>query len=336
MTTLSFNGQHIGKSTVPGKKESAFCKDIILGLMSSSKYLPSKYFYDATGDRIFQKIMQCEEYYPFDCELEIFKESTGLLAGLITKRGGAFDLIELGAGDCRKSGHLLQHLVDAKADFTYRPIDISGNIIRYLEDELPLRIPGIEIDGLNGEYFDMLEKADRTSGNRKVVMFLGSNLGNMPPEDALSFCRNLRSWLRQGDIAIIGLDLKKDPATILAAYNDKAGITREFNLNLLRRINRELQADFDMDQFGHFPVYDPGTGSCKSYLISRRKQDVTLVTAGGPRTIRFEENEEIFMEISQKYTVGEIDGLADQAGFETVGMLFDQKKWFVDVIWEIN
>jgi dimethylhistidine N-methyltransferase len=335
MTTIHFNGQPIGTPAIHGKKDTPFCKDIIYGLTASRKHLPAKYFYDAAGDRLFQEIMQCEEYYPFDCELEIFKESTGRLADFITRPDGAFDLIELGAGDCTKSSHLLKHLVDTETDFTYRPIDISANIIHYLECALPQAIPGIRIAGLNGEYFDMLAKAERTSENRKVVMFLGSNLGNMPPEVALAFCRDLRSYLRRGDIAMIGLDLKKDPATILAAYNDKGGITREFNLNLLRRINRELCGNFDVDQFRHFPVYDPGTGSCKSYLISLKKQDVTLVTAGGARIIHLAENEEIFMEISQKYTVEQIGGMARHAGFEMAGMLFDKKKWFVDVIWEV-
>jgi len=335
MSTINFNGQSLEMPAIHGKKDTSFCKEILYGLTASPKHLPAKYFYDAAGDRLFQEIMQCEEYYPFDCELEIFEESTGRLADFITAPGGAFDLIELGAGDCTKSSHLLKYLVDTETDFTYRPIDISANIIHYLERALPSSIPGIRIAGLNGEYFDMLAKAAKTSGNRKVVMFLGSNLGNMPPEEALDFCQNLRSFLRRGDIAIIGLDLKKNPATILAAYNDKGGITREFNLNLLRRINRELQGNFEIDQFRHFPVYDPGTGSCKSYLISLRKQDVTLVTAGGSRTVHFAENEELYMEISQKYTVDQIGSMARQAGFDTAGALFDKKKWFVDAIWEV-
>ncbi|HEX3934148.1 MAG TPA: L-histidine N(alpha)-methyltransferase [Puia sp.] len=335
MTTLNFNGQHIDVSTVPGKKETSFCSDIIQGLKSSPKYLWSKYFYDSKGDRIFQEIMQCDEYYPFKCELEIFKESTQQLADRITFRGGGFDLIELGTGDGTKTSHLLKHLVAAGADFTYMPIDISSNIIHYLKGELMSAIPGIRIAALHGEYFDMLEKAAMLSNRRKVVLFLGSNLGNMPREEALTFCRNLRGYMHPGDIAIIGLDLKKDPATVLSAYNDKGGITREFNLNLLTRINRELQANFDVGQFHHFPIYDPGTGSCKSYLISKKKQEVTLHTAGGPRVIHFSENEEIFMEISQKYSPEQVISLARQAGFAPAEMLFDKKKWFVDAIWEV-
>ncbi len=304
--------------------------------MSSPKHLPSKYFYDTAGDRLFQEIMHSEEYYPFECELEIFKESTGPLADFITRPEEPLDLIELGAGDCTKSSHLLKYLVRAHTNFTYIPIDISAGIIRYLERELPAGIPAIRVMGLHGEYFEMLEKAAALSNHRKVVMFLGSNLGNMLPDQALNFCCDLRRYLRPRDRAIIGLDLKKNPATVLAAYNDKAGLTRKFNLNLLHRINRELHANFDVDQFQHFPVYDPDTGSCKSYLISLKKQEVALITPGGTRIIHFAENEEIFMEISQKYTVDQINSLARHAGFTPRGMLQDKKKWFVDVIWEVN
>jgi len=335
MTTSNYAGETISMTATAVKKDTAFARDVIEGLTSRSKYLSPKYLYDSTGDHIFQQIMQCEEYYPFDCELEIFKERAQHLAELITTDERPFDLIELGAGDCTKSSYLLRHLVERGTDFTYMPIDISSNIIHYLNRELPSSIPGIKMLGLNGEYFEMLERASFLSGNRKVVMFLGCNLGNMFPEEAFTFCRDLRSFMRPGDMAIIGLDLKKEPATILAAYNDRAGISLQFNLNLLRRINRELRGTFDTRQFKHFPIYDPGTGSCKSYLISLRKQDVTIFTAEGPKIIHFNENEEIFMEISQKYTIEQIGIMAKQAAFEPVEMIFDHKKWFVDTIWKV-
>jgi L-histidine N-alpha-methyltransferase len=334
MPAINFDNQEITAGSPILKKEVLFYKDVVDGLSSTPKYLQSKYFYDIEGDRLFQGIMNCQEYYPFNCELEIFSEQTKELANAIMAPGGAFNLIELGAGDCTKSSHLLKHLVEINADFTYMPIDISTNIIDYLKLRLPVTIPGINISGLNGEYFDMLEEAAELSYNRKVVMFLGSNLGNMLPEAANEFCCELRSHLRPGDLAIIGVDLKKHPATILAAYNDKGGITKDFNLNLLKRINRELSANFDLSQFGHYPVYDPETGSCKSYLISLKDQEVTLATEDDLKTIRFTENEQIFMEISQKYTVDQVANLADQASFIIVEKFFDRKKWFVDAIWE--
>ena len=312
---------------------SLFWKDVLKGLTSNPKYLPSKYFYDRTGDGIFQGIMHCEEYYPFDCEREIFQRRTAELAAALMRPGADFDLIELGAGDCAKSVYLLQYLVNAGAGFTFMPIDISSNIIGYLQSQLPLTIPGLKIRGLNGDYFCMLQKVSAVSGNRKVVLFLGSNLGNMSTVEARQFCRDLRSHLSPGDMALIGLDLKKCPRTILAAYNDREGITKRFNLNLLERINRELDADFDLGKFDHFPVYDPRSGACKSYLVSTADQEVTLRCNGDEETICFTRNEEIFMEISQKYTVGQVGYLADQASFDTVQRFYDDREWFVDALW---
>ncbi len=300
------------------------------GLQASPKYLQSKYFYDTAGDKLFQDIMNCEEYYPTNCEMEIFAEQTKGLANAILVGGDGFDLIELGAGDATKSSYLLQHLLDKGVDFTYLPIDISGHVIDYLNSTLPVTLPGLKIDGLNGDYFDMLKKAAARSNRRKVVLFLGSNVGNMPVSAAEKFCRELRNHLSSGDMVLLGIDLKKNPKTILAAYNDKAGITKRFNLNLLERINRELNADFDLSQFDHYPTYDPETGSCKSYLISLADQSVKI---NGGEPIHFLKNEHIFMEISQKYTVAQSDQLAKVAGFNTDGHFYDKKQWFLDVIW---
>lgn len=334
-TTINLNIEKAGAASAAAKNEGLFCKDILNGLQCSPKHLPSKYFYDTIGDQLFQAIMECEEYYPFDCELEIFRESTAQMAKAIASQGGPFDLIELGAGDCTKSTYLLRHLVETKTDFTYMPIDISKNMIDYLHVQLPLTIPGIRVNGLNGEYFPMLEKASLLSGNRKVILFLGSNLGNMLPEQALVFLRDMQVFLRPGDLVIIGLDLKKHPATILAAYNDKGGITRDFNLNLLHRINRELKANFDVTRFQHYPVYDPQTGSCKSYLVSLCDQTVTIHVSEGAKKIHFHENEEILMEISQKYTRQQVQELGQMASFKTIEMLFDSRNWFVDAIWQV-
>jgi dimethylhistidine N-methyltransferase len=318
-----------------GAREGAlFYRDVMKGLSSRPKYLPSKYFYDVKGDAIFQEIMNCVEYYPFACELEIFRQKASELASEIRGAGDSIDLIELGAGDCTKSMHLLKQLLKTGTSFTYMPVDISSNIISYLEAELPLAIPGLKIKGLTGEYFTMLEKAMEFSNNRKVILFLGSNLGNMSVTEAAIFCKDLRNHLCPGDLAIIGLDLKKNPRTILAAYNDKEGITRRFNLNLLERINRELDADFDLCKFDHFPVYDPQSGVCKSYLVSKTDQDISIGYMGKEEMIHFDKSEEIFMEISQKYTVPQIGELAAGASFEMVRTFYDSRGWFADSVWQ--
>jgi L-histidine N-alpha-methyltransferase len=309
--------------------DEQFYKDVVKALTATPKRLDSKYFYDANGDKIFQELMGCEEYYPTNCEMEIFTSQTAELCKAIIADGDAFDLIELGAGDATKSTQLLKYLIDNKADFTYLPIDISENVISYLNITLPVTLPGINITGLNGEYFDMLKKAASISNKRKVVMFLGSNVGNMPVHVAQGFCSELRNNLSEGDMVLIGIDLKKNPKTVLAAYNDKEGITKRFNLNLLERINRELGGDFNTRQFDHYATYNPETGACKSYLISLTDQKVKI----GDETISFLKDEYIDMEISQKYAVEQIHELAVKAGFKPLNQFFDSKKWFVDAIW---
>ncbi len=306
-----------------------FYNDVIKGLSGTPKRLNSMYFYDAVGDKIFQELMACPEYYPTSCEMEIFSTKTAALAQTIMTDGNGFDLIELGAGDATKSTYLLKYLVNQQADFTYLPIDISANVINYLNVKLPLTIPGLKITGLNGEYFDMLKKAASLSNRRKVVLFMGSNIGNMPVAEANQFCKTLREHLNPGDMALIGFDLKKSPKTILAAYNDSEGITKRFNLNLLLRINRELGGNFDVSQFDHYATYDPETGACKSYLISLKDQIVTI----DKETIRFVKDEYIYMEISQKFTIMQTDQMAANTGFRPVDRFFDIKKWFVDAVW---
>jgi L-histidine N-alpha-methyltransferase len=309
--------------------QQQFCNDVLAGLTATPKYLEAKYFYDSRGDELFQEIMNSPEYYPTNCEMEIFTQQTEALASAIIADGSAFDLIELGAGDATKSTHLLRHLLDNKADFTYLPIDISGHVINYLNEALPATLPGLQLTGLTGEYFDMLKQAAEISDRRKVVLFLGSNIGNMPVEDAERFCAELRRHLSPGDSVLMGVDLKKNPKIILAAYNDAQGFTRQFNLNLLTRINRELEANFDTAQFEHYPMYDPETGACKSYLISLTDQQVQLCD----ETIVFKKDEYIYMEISQKYTVEQTNQMAAKTGFEPVNHFFDSKEWFLDAIW---
>ena len=314
---------------------SQFLTDVIKGLTSTPKKLDSKYFYDAIGDQLFQDLMNCAEYYPTDCELDIFANQTANLAKAIMGDGTeAFDLIELGAGDAMKSTYLLRYLLDQGVDFTYLPIDISAHVIEDLDNNLSKTLPGLKFEGLNGEYFQMLQKAAALSKNRKVVLFLGSNIGNMPVVEAEHFCAELHHRLSPGDMVLIGFDLKKNPKTILAAYNDEEGITRKFNLNLLTRINKELGADFDVDQFDHFPTYDPETGACRSYLVSLADQKVHI--ADHNESIHFQQDEFIYMEISQKFTIYQTEEMAKKTGFEKVNYLLDTKNWFADAIWRVQ
>jgi L-histidine N-alpha-methyltransferase len=313
-------------------QKTQFLQETLAGLQSEPKFMLSKYFYDATGDRIFQQIMEMEEYYLTNAEMEILQYQAKQLSQAIAADGSPFDLIELGAGDATKSIHLLKYLTVNGLEFSYLPIDISEHVIADLEENLPKKLPGLDMKGLNGDYFDMLKRATELSGRRKVVLFMGANIGNMNIADAEKFCLSLKEILSPNDFLIIGFDLKKNPQKILAAYNDKAGITKAFNLNLLQRINKELDGDFNPEHFDHYANYDPATGACKSYLISLKKQIVNI----GQNAIHFAENEHIFMEISQKYSLTDIDNLAEKTGFKPVQRFFDQQQYFVDAIWMVD
>lgn len=309
---------------------SQFLEDVLIGLSAKDKFLQSKYFYNAKGDVLFQKIMECKEYYPTKCEMEIFTNQTNEFVSIFTKHSSEFDIVELGAGDATKSVHLLKGLLDNEVKFTYFPVDISRNVIDLLHTTLPKKLTGLHLHGLNGEYFEMLEKAKTLSDKIKVVLFLGGNIGNVAFDKAGEFCKRMRRHLNPGDLVLIGFDLKKNPIKILDAYNDKSGYTRDFNLNLLQRINDELNGNFKIDNFYHYPTYDPATGACKSYLVSSKNQKAEIAD----NTFSFAEGEAIFMEIAQKYTIQQTDELAEKSGFVPKHHFLDSKKWFLDTVWE--
>lgn len=299
------------------------------GLTRTPKQLPSKYFYDEAGDQLFQQIMAMPEYYLTDAELEIFEHHKHHLLEAIGHR--PFDLIELGAGDGTKTKVLLRHFLEQGAQFRYRPIDISGNVLAQLESDLRDSLPDLPVDSLEGDYFDVLS---RLSGEdiRKVILFIGGNIGNFRVRGATDFLRQLGEQLHPGDLLLIGFDLKKDPQTILDAYNDPAGITAAFNLNLLTRLNRELGGDFDREQFKHWETYNPATGETRSYLVSKREQTVHLKKLN--IQVHFDAWEAIEVELSQKYSLKEIEAMAAMTGFHPQLHFFDRQHYFVDTLWE--
>ncbi len=274
-------------------------------------------------------IMMSPDYYLTRCEMEIFTcQAKGIVDSIISENL-AFELIELGPGNCAKSIHLIRALITANASFNYVPIDISENVISELQSFLPGNVPDLRFDGLVGDYFDTLAFHCLLRGTRKVVMCLGGNIGNMTVEECNQFCEKLRGYLKPGDQCIIGFDLVKHPAIIRRAYDDRAGLTREFNLNLLKRINRELEADFRIDQFDHYCSYDPLTGSAKSYLVCLSDMVVNLPGASIP----FEKDECIWTEISQKYSRSQIRQMAINNGFIHTAEFLDTRSWFMDAVW---
>lgn len=315
--------------TTPTTFQTAFEEDVYKGLTSFPKYLLSKYIYDQKGDKLFQQIMAMPEYYLTNCELNILKHHKAAIADIINKEGG-FDLIELGAGDGKKTKVLLQHLVDKKYDFNYLPIDISQHVLEELESSLKDEIPEVNVKIQQGTYFKTLENLADYSNRRKVILVLGSNIGNLLHENAIEFLKNIQEAMTAEDKLFMGFDQKKDPQKILDAYNDETGITEAFNKNLLARINKELDADFNLDNFKHWEVYDPESGTAKSYLVSKVQQKVAINKL--ELEVHFDAWESIHTEISQKYDDAVVEWLAEEAGLEIQTSFQDNENCYKNYI----
>jgi dimethylhistidine N-methyltransferase len=309
-----------------------FALDVLVGLSESPKQLSSKYFYDDVGSQAFQKIMDLPEYYLTDCEFDILTQQQDAFTDLVKKE--AFNLVELGAGDGRKTSLLLQKFLHENLNFRYIPIDISEGAMRTLTTLLESAMPSLRTEGIIAEYFQGLQWLQMHSDRRNMVLFLGSNLGNFDKIHAKHFLRHMWNTLNDGDYAVIGFDLKKDIDLMLRAYNDSQGVTATFNLNLLRRINRELGGTFDLDKFRHYATYDVFSGAMESYLVSQERQDVFIKKIGA--SFSFNAWEPIHTEYSYKYLVSDIEELATGTGYEIVNQLYDTKRYFVDSIWRVR
>lgn len=308
---------------------SPFSQDVLKGLSAKQKYIPSKYFYDDKGSRIFQQIMDMPEYYLTRAEMEIMTLHPDAIAAAIPYRE-AFNIIELGAGDGLKTNELLKFLINRHTDFTYMPIDISGEAMQHLEKKLAASLPNLTVHPLVGDYFEVLKNLD-TGGRPNLFLFLGGNIGNYEMSDAVALLQMLHISMQPNDRLLAGFDLRKNPQVIQLAYDDPHGITRSFNLNLLNRMNRELGGDFLLDNFDFYSFYNPYNGEVRSALVSLQAQEVVLKNLD--QTFQFEQNELIRTELSRKYTLPEIQSLAHDSGFETENHFFDKNHLFTDSLW---
>ena len=309
---------------------SQFKKDVELGLSDTPKTLPSKYFYDKRGDELFVQIMNMPEYYLTRAELEIFKEqSQEIIQALALDPNQYFELIELGAGDGTKTKELLKVLDKNGYNFDYIPIDISQNALDQLEEKLNKELPNVSVKKKQGDYFEMLATLHETK-HPKVVLFLGSNIGNMTDELATDFIYKLGANLRPNDKLFLGVDLIKSAEIVLPAYNDAAGITKAFNLNLLTRINKELDGNFKIDTFSHLAQYSEDDGIALSYLVSTVEQKVTLNAS--EKIFHFAKGEKIQTEISRKYNDEIINNILQDTDFQIKNKLTDSKDYFANYI----
>lgn len=311
-------------------QKEQFAADVREGLSKANRTLPSKWFYDETGDDLFVQIMHMPEYYLTRAEFEIFSEQTSdVIQAINVSPETHFDLIELGAGDGTKTKQLLGGLIDGGYSFDYVPIDISSHALDALHKDLQDRWPELHVQPQQGLYFQVLK--DLASTERpKVVLFLGSNLGNLSDERASAFLGQLAHCLRTGDRVLIGLDLKKSEDVVLPAYNDSQGITARFNLNVLTRINRELGGNFKVDQFAHRPEYTEEEGIARSFLESLQDQQVRIDALGA--SFSFQKGERIHTEVSRKYNDDILTAILSSTGLEVTARITDSKDYFADFI----
>jgi len=297
---------------------SEFGREMQTGLARSPRSISPKFFYDAAGSQLFDRICELPEYYPTRTELRILGECAAEIAGQI---GPNAEIVEFGAGSLTKVRLLLDALETPKR---YLPIDISGEHLEAAAERLKADYPDLAIQPIAADYtMPLVLPAPMAGSGRRVGFFPGSTIGNFEPDEALAFLQLAARMLRGGGL-LIGVDLVKDPARLHAAYNDAQGVTAEFNLNLLRRANAELDAGFDLDGFSHAAFYNAPHRRIEMHLVSRRAQSVYL----NGQEFAFEEGETIHTEYSHKFTVEGLRALAVRAGFRAGAVWTDPERLF--------
>jgi L-histidine N-alpha-methyltransferase len=310
-----------------------FLNDVLEGLSKTpQKTLPSKYFYDKKGDELFVQIMAAPEYYLTNAEMDIFQNKTDeMISALDIQPEINYNLIELGAGDGTKTFHLLDRMVSRGFQFEYMPVDISKNALTGLESMLNKRLPELKVIPQQGDYFVTLEQL-KMNNKPKIVLVLGSNIGNLQDHLAAEFIYKLGANLKKGDKIVLGVDLIKAKEIVLPAYNDAKGITAEFNLNLLDRINSELNGNFNRQYFVHKPYYEENEGIAKSFLMSTIKQKVSVFG----KEFEFDEGETIQTEISRKYKDEIIYQILSNTDIVLEKKIMDSNSLFADYILKRN
>jgi L-histidine N-alpha-methyltransferase len=300
----------------PGEERS-LADDVLDGLTRPFKELPPKHFYDAVGAELFDRICELPEYYPTRAERAILEQRSADIVAAT----GASELVELGSGTAAKTRLLLRAMAEAGTLRRYVPVDVTEAMVLECADALVEEFPGLQVHGIVGDFERHLRHIPEPDGPR-IVAFLGGTIGNFTPGSRRRFLRGLAKLLRPGvDHLLLGTDLVKDPAVLEAAYNDTAGVTAEFNRNVLRVINRELDADFDVDAFEHVAFFDREREWIEMRLRASRRMDVEVRTLG--LKVAFTPREELRTEISAKFTEERLQGDLSAAGLELREVLTD-------------
>lgn len=294
-------------------------RQIIDGLSAEQKWLSPKFFYDERGSQLFEDITELPEYYLTQTELGIMEEQVGDMAERI---GPQASLIEFGSGSSLKTRMLLAAMHEPAV---YVPVDISRELLVASAEALNDEFPALEVLPVVADFtqpFDL--PSPKVMPKRNIVYFPGSTIGNFEPDDALALLRVMHHEAQEDGALLIGVDLQKDPEVLEAAYNDSRGVTAEFNLNMLRRLNNDFGADFDLDSFRHRAFWNAQAGRIEMHLESLQAQTVNV----GRHRFDFEKGETIHTENSHKFTLDNFRRMAEQAGFEVAKVWTDEREWF--------
>ena len=303
------------------KIESSFADEIKSSLSRDEKFISPKFFYDIKGSELFEKICLLPEYYPTRTEISILKQLQSDLSNYIDD---SFRLVELGSGTSTKT-RLILDVFKKFQKIEYFPIDIS-EILAESSEVLQSEYENLHITGIIDTYEGGLEFLKNYDTKKNLIIFLGSSYGNFAPDDGVQFLKKINSTMKPGDLFLIGLDLVKDSSILESAYNDSAGVTATFNLNVLSRINDELDADFDLDTFTHYSVYNEKSQRIEMYLKSLVNQSIVISKSG--TTISLRKDELIHTEYSHKFKLSQINSLFEDAGFVVNHTWCDEKKHF--------
>jgi len=317
----TLNERVVVRNYLEAGDERALADDVLDGLTRPFKELPPKHFYDAVGAELFDQICEQPEYYPTRTERAILVERAAEIVALT----GASELVELGSGTAAKTRILLQAMADAGTLRRYVPIDVTEDMVRDVAAQLTEEHPKLRVHGIVGDFEHHLQHVPEPDGPR-IVAFLGGTIGNFPPGSRRRFLRRLAELLRPQDVLLLGTDIVKDPAVIEAAYDDAAGVTAAFNRNVLRVLNRELDADFEPEAYEHVAFYDREREWIEMRLRASRKMSVHVGALG--LDLDFAPREELRTEISAKFTPERLSGDLAAAGLELAQLLTDPDGMF--------
>lgn len=310
-------------------KADTFLRDVDKGLSLRHKALSSKYFYDDEGSKIFQKITKHPDYYLTRSEIEILNKIKLKLPNLL--KLDEVDIIELGPGDGSKSKIIIEGFNNYGSIVNYYPIDISKKALQLLGKNIKNNSK-LKINGIVGEYFEGLKFIKNTSKNKQLVLFLGSNIGNFERGQSVKFMKEINKNIKDESYIFTGFDLKKDPKKLNKAYNDSSNLTKKFNLNLLSRINSELKGNFNINKFMHLGAYNPLIGAMESFLISTKIQSVFIKSLN--KKYDFEAYEPIHLEYSFKFSLLDIENIADKTNFRIKNNFMNKNRGYLNSLWK--